>query len=133
MCAESICPSLCKEHCTAVVNLGVHLQNKHATPAAVRKQIIQQLSHFPTTASGAVELPEQPAWPIEELGTLRDSSKCQTCEFITVSTDAIRQHCKKDTSKRGRMRKASCFTLSKYRRFSVAEGAEILHCSLRCS
>lgn len=63
---------VCKEHCTAVVNLDVHLRDQHATPAAVRKQVIQQLSHFPTTAPGAVELPEQPAWPIEELGTPRD-------------------------------------------------------------
>jgi hypothetical protein len=86
---------VCKEHCTAVVNLDVHLRDQHATPAAVRKQILQQLSNFTITAPGEVELPEQPAWPIKELGTPRKGFKCKTCEFITVSTDAIRKHCKK--------------------------------------
>jgi hypothetical protein len=49
---------VCKEHRTAVVNLNVHLRDQHATPAAIRKQIVERLSNFTTTAPSAVELPE---------------------------------------------------------------------------
>jgi hypothetical protein len=109
---------VCKEYYTAVVNLDVHLRDQHAIPAAVRKQIIQQLSHFPTTVPGTVELPEQPAWPIEELGTQRDGLMCKTCEFITVSTDAIRKHCKKKT--------LACVDVWEKRAVSLCQSPDVL-------
>jgi hypothetical protein len=81
---------ICKQHCTVVVNLDVHLRDQHATPAVLRKQIIEQLCNFTTTNPRAVKLLEQPAQPIQELGMPYNGFKCTTCEFITVSSDAIR-------------------------------------------
>jgi hypothetical protein len=76
---------VCKQHRTAVVNLDVHLRDQHATPAVLQKQIIEQLCNFTTTNLRAVKLLEQPAQPIQELGTPHDGFKCTTCEFITVA------------------------------------------------
>jgi hypothetical protein len=86
---------VCKQHRTAVVNLNVYLRDQHATPAALRKQIVEQLYNFTTTNPRAVKLPEQPTQPIEELGTPHDGFKCTACEFITVSNNAMRKHCNK--------------------------------------
>jgi hypothetical protein len=86
---------VCKQHCTAVVNLNAHIRDQHATPAALRKEIVERLRDFPTADPGEVELPEQPAWPIQELGTPLNGFKCKTCGFTTVNNDAVRKHCKK--------------------------------------
>jgi hypothetical protein len=44
----------------------------------------------------AIELPEPPLCPVEELGSPLDGLKCKTCDYITTNTNAIRMHCKKD-------------------------------------
>ncbi|KAF1922226.1 uncharacterized protein M421DRAFT_427146 [Didymella exigua CBS 183.55] len=59
---------VCKQHYTAVVSLDAHLRKYHAASAALRRQILD-----------AIELPEEPAQPIEELGKPLDGAQCETC------------------------------------------------------
>jgi hypothetical protein len=54
------------------------------------------LSGSATVNPSTVQLPEQPARLIEELGAALDGFKCNSCDFITISDDAIRKHCKKE-------------------------------------
>jgi hypothetical protein len=75
---------VCKQHCTGVVNLDKHLLEQHATSAKLRKEIVQHFAHYERTGPRAVELPEQPADPIEELGTPLAGLCCRTCYFLTV-------------------------------------------------
>ena len=89
---------VCKTHCTAVVNLDTHLRDQHHTPVKLRKVIVKQFSQFSQTAPDAIELPEQPASVVEELGTPLDGFKCRTCEFVTINSDSMRKHCKKNHS-----------------------------------
>jgi hypothetical protein len=59
---------VCKQHCTAVVNLNTHLREQHATPAKLRERIIEHFSKYDVAEPKDAKLPEQPADPIEELG-----------------------------------------------------------------
>lgn len=86
---------VCKQHCTGVINLDKHLREQHAAPAKLREEIVEQFRHLSRTDPHTVELPEQPAWPIKELGSPLNGFKCTTCSFITLNTDSIRKHCKK--------------------------------------
>lgn len=86
---------VCKEHHTAVVNLDTHLLQHHSVPAATRKQVVQRFSCFTPVDPAEIELPDQPAQPIEELGKPLDGLQCKTCGSTTVSKDAMRMHCKK--------------------------------------
>lgn len=86
---------VCKEHCTAVVNLNTHLLQHHNVPTATRKQIVKRFSHFATVSPAEIELPEEPAQPIDELGEPLDALQCKTCRFITVNKDIMRIHCNK--------------------------------------
>jgi hypothetical protein len=87
---------VCKQHCTAVANLNTHLRDQHATPVLLRKQIVAQFQPFAIVNPSTVTLPEQPAWPIQELGTPLDGLRCKTCDFITINKAVLRIHCKKD-------------------------------------
>jgi superfamily II DNA helicase RecQ len=86
---------VCKQHCTGVINLDKHLREQHATPAKLRKEIVERFRHLSRTDPHTVELPEQPAWPIKELGSPLNGFKCTTCSFITLNTDSMRKHWKK--------------------------------------
>ena len=86
---------VCKEHCTRLINLDTHLREQHATPAKLRKEIVERFRHLSRTDPHTVTLPEQPAWPIEELGSPLDGFTCTTCSFITPNTDSMRKHWKK--------------------------------------
>ncbi len=86
---------VCKEHRTAVVNLNTHLLQHHNVPTATRKQIVERFSHFATVSPAEIELPEEPAQPIDELGEPLDALQCKTCRFITVNKDIMRIHCNK--------------------------------------
>lgn len=85
---------VCKQHRTGVVNLDRHLREQHATPIAQRRQVIERFSCFATIEPSAVELPEQPARIIEELGTPLDGLLCRTCSFITVNRSNMKTHCR---------------------------------------
>jgi hypothetical protein len=85
---------VCKQHCTGVVNLDTHLLQHHNTDAATRRQIIDRFAHVTTVDPRQVELPEEPARPIEELGAPLGALRCKTCRKVTVNTDAMRKHCK---------------------------------------
>jgi hypothetical protein len=87
---------VCKQHRTGVVNLNKHLLEHHATPAALRGEIVERFIHFARTEPNAVELPEPPAHPIEELGSPLDGLKCKTCDFVTINTNRLRMHCRKN-------------------------------------
>jgi hypothetical protein len=91
---ESFSVLVCKQHCTGVINLDKHLREQHATPAKLRKEIVERFKHVSRTDSHRIELPEQPAWPIEELGSPLDGFKCTTCSFITLHIDSMRKHWK---------------------------------------
>lgn len=119
---------VCKEHRTAVVNLDTHLLQHHNVPTATRKQIVERFNHFATVIPDDIELPEEPAQPIDELGEPLDALQCKTCRFVTVNKDTMRIHCKKTTSKHGKERKAYSITLSKYRAFFAAGAAKIFYC-----
>jgi hypothetical protein len=87
---------VCKQHCTAVVNLNTHLREQHATPAKLRKRIIEYFSRHNMAELKDVKLLEQPADLIEELGLLLHGLKCKICDFITVNINVMRTHCKKN-------------------------------------
>jgi hypothetical protein len=87
---------ICKQHCTAVVNLNTHLRDKHTTTPALRRYIVEEFSNFTVIEPTAVKLPEQPARALKELGTPSNGLKCKICEYLTISSDAIRKHCKKN-------------------------------------
>lgn len=85
-----------KQHCSGVVNLDKHLLEQHTTPAKVRKEIVQRFAHCERKDPKNIELPEQPAKLIEELGTPLDGLCCKTCLFLTVDKSMIRKHLKKN-------------------------------------
>lgn len=87
---------VCKDHRTGVVNLDTHLLQHHHVPAATRREIVERFRHYTLTEPNDVELPDEPAMPIEELGAPVDALQCRTCALVTVSKDKLRQHCKKD-------------------------------------
>lgn len=72
-----------------MVNLNKHLFEQHATPAKVRKKIVQHFAHCEKIDPKDVELPEQPADPIEELGTPLDGFGCTRCSFLTVNINIL--------------------------------------------
>ncbi|KAH6625935.1 hypothetical protein C7974DRAFT_473178 [Boeremia exigua] len=86
---------VCKQHCTAVVSLDAHLCKHHAASAALRRQILERFSQFKTVALSAIELLDEPAQPLDELGEPLDGAQCKTCSWITVNKDEMRRHCKK--------------------------------------
>jgi hypothetical protein len=86
---------VCKQHCTAVVNLNTHLREQQATPAKLRGRIIEHFSRYDVTELKDVKLLEQPADLIEELGLPLHGLKCKTCDFITVNINVMRTHCKR--------------------------------------
>ena len=87
---------VCKQHCSGVVNLDKHLLERHATPANVRKEILQRFARCERLDPKDVELPEQPAQPIKELGAPLDRLCCKTCSFLTVDKSVLRKHLKKN-------------------------------------
>ncbi|CAO2655088.1 Nn.00g101520.m01.CDS01, partial [Neocucurbitaria sp. VM-36] len=50
---------------------------------------------FSTVEPSEIELPEQPAAPIQELGVPLNGLKCRACSFITVNTGNMKTHCRK--------------------------------------
>lgn len=85
---------ICKQHCTGVINLNTHLLQHHNTDATTRRQIINRFSHIATVDTNQIELPEEPALPIEELGAPLNALRCKACTKITINADAMRKHCK---------------------------------------
>jgi hypothetical protein len=73
------------------VNLDKHLLEQHTTPARLRKEIVQHFAHYERTDLRAIELPEQPAGPIKELGTPLAGLCCKTCCFLTVNLTNMRR------------------------------------------
>ncbi|KAL1640737.1 hypothetical protein SLS61_010232, partial [Didymella pomorum] len=57
--------------------------------------VVEHFSSFSTVNPAEIELPDEPAQPIDELGEPLDGLQCETCSFITVNKDAMRMHCKK--------------------------------------
>jgi hypothetical protein len=52
---------VCRQHRSGVVNLNRHLLEQHATPAQVRKAVIQRFAQYKRVDPKNVKLPEQPA------------------------------------------------------------------------
>jgi superfamily II DNA helicase RecQ len=86
---------VCKQHRTGVVNLDRHLREQHGTPIAQRRQVLEHFAQFSVVDPSTVELPEEPAALIPELGAPLSGMQCRACSFITVNTSSIKTHCRK--------------------------------------
>ena len=62
----------------------------------MRQHITKQFGCFKTVPPSAVENPDEPAQPIEELGEPLDGVQCKACSWITTNKDQMRMHCKKN-------------------------------------
>lgn len=91
---------VCKDHRTGVLNLDTHLLQYHNVRAAARRKVVERFQHLALTPPKDIDLPDEPAQPIEELGAPLDALQCSTCPFLTVSKDAIRIHCRKEHDQR---------------------------------
>ena len=85
---------VCKQHCTAIINLDRHLQEQHKTLVVVRRQIVRYFLPLPTLNPSAIELLEQPAWLVQELGAPLDGMKCKACSFITINRGNMKTYYK---------------------------------------
>jgi hypothetical protein len=63
-----------KQHYTAVLSLDAHLCKYHAASAMLRRQILGRFGLFGSVAPSAIELPDELAQPIEELGEPLDGA-----------------------------------------------------------
>ena len=115
---------VCKQHCTGVINLDKHLSAEHRTPAKVRKEIIQRFAHYERKDPKEIELPEQPAQPIEELGTPLDGFGCKTCEFLTININILRMHLKKNHQQAWKGEKSDLFHAIKVQTFFNSGGLQ---------
>lgn len=101
-CAEIFCfledygVLVCKQHRTAIINLGKHLSQHHNVPASTRRQVVDCFSRLKPLDPAKIKLPEEPAQPIEELGRPLTGLQCKKCGFVTINKDQIRMHCKKN-------------------------------------
>jgi hypothetical protein len=75
---------VCREHQTAVVDFDTHLLQHHNVPAATRKQVVEQFRQSTPVDPSEIELPDEPAQLIEELGKPLDGLQCKTCRFTTT-------------------------------------------------
>jgi hypothetical protein len=87
---------VCKEHRTAIINVDKHLSQHHALPAALRRPLVEHYSQYETVNPTAIELPEQPADPIDALGPPLEGLQCKACGYITTNSNKLRMHCKKE-------------------------------------
>jgi len=115
---------VCKEHCTGVVNLDKHLLEQHATPAALRKEVVAQFAQHERTDPRAIKLPEQPAQPITELGQPLVGLCCKTCCFLTVNTNVMRVHLKKEHQQGWKGEKSDKFESVKVQTFFNSGGLQ---------
>jgi len=67
---------VCKQHGTGVINLDRHLREQHGAPIAVRRQVVDYFSRYTIIDLKDIELPAQPASPIQELSTPLDALAC---------------------------------------------------------
>jgi hypothetical protein len=104
-CAEILCfleehrVLICKQHQTAVVNLDTHLFHYHHVPASIRRQVVDCFSRLKPLDPAEVRLPDKPAKAIAELRKPLTGLRCKACRYITINTNALRKHCKKDYQK----------------------------------
>jgi superfamily II DNA or RNA helicase len=87
---------VCRQHRTAVINLEKHLRQQHAVSLQQRRQIVQHFNELALVSPDAVELPEEPATPFDELGQPLDGLQCRTCRWRTTNANRMRMHCKKN-------------------------------------
>ncbi|KAF1934619.1 hypothetical protein EJ02DRAFT_516885 [Clathrospora elynae] len=87
---------VCKQHATAVQNVGVHLRDHHTVTRQARQLITERFKGLHIKGPKDVELPAPLGLPIEELGLPRDGFQCEEedCYFITIHVDGLRKHCK---------------------------------------
>ena len=129
-CADILCfladfrVLVCKQHCSGVVNLDKHLLERHATPANVRKEILQRFARCERLDPKDVELPEQPAQPIKELGAPLDRLCCKTCSFLTVDKSVLRKHLKKNHQQAWKGEKSELFDSVKVQTFFRGGGLQ---------
>jgi hypothetical protein len=68
---------VCKEHCTGVQNVDVHLRSQHAAvSSAERKAVVNYYRRLPVTAPQDIQLPPPLSAPIKQLGELQDAFQC---------------------------------------------------------
>jgi hypothetical protein len=115
---------VCKQHCSGVVNLNKHLLEQHATPAKVRKEIIQHFAHCERIDPKDVKLPEQPAQLIQELGTPLDGLSCKTCYFLTTDKSVLRKHLKKNHQQAWKSDKSEFYESVKVQTFFRSGGLQ---------
>lgn len=115
---------VCRQHGSGVVNLDNHLSKQHATPAKVRKEIIQHFAYCKKREPKDIELPEQPADPLEELGMPLDGFGCKICSFLTVNIDIMRMHLKRNHQQAWKGEKSALFDSVKVQTFFRSGGLQ---------
>jgi hypothetical protein len=113
---------ICKQHRTGALNLDRHLREQHGTLIAQRRQVL--VAQYATIEPSAVELPEQPAAPIQELGVPLDGMKCRACSFITVNTGNMKNHCRKSHQLSWTDDKSTLYESVKVQTFFSGEGLQ---------
>jgi hypothetical protein len=88
------------------------------------KRFFQHFAHYKRTDSRAVELPEQPADPIEELGTALAGLCCKTCCFNTVNPSVMRIHLKRNHQQAWKGGKSELFQSVKVQTFFSSGGLQ---------
>jgi len=101
-CAEMLCfledyrVLICKQHQTGVVNLDTHLLHHHHVPASTRRQVVDCFRRLKPLDPAEVKLPDEPAKAIAALGKPLTRLQCKACGHITINTNILRKHCKKE-------------------------------------
>ena len=88
------------QHALKPTAISRHLDIKHKTPLALRKQVDQYIQGFPFTYNHtSVPLPYDGSAP-QPIIPIVDGFVCQDCAKKSVSQDAIRKHGNKTYSKK---------------------------------
>jgi hypothetical protein len=97
---------------------------QHGTPATLRKEIVRRFAYHKMTDPRAVKLPEQPANPIEELGTPLVGLCCKTRSFLTVNLNVMRIHSKKPNQQAWKGKVSELFRSVKVQTFFSSGGLQ---------
>jgi hypothetical protein len=97
---------------------------QHATPATLRKEIVQRFAQDERIEPSSIELPEQPAQAIKELGKPLGGLCCKTCRFLTVNTNVMRMHLKREHQQAWKGKKSALYESVKVQTFFNGGGLQ---------
>jgi len=93
---------ICRQHCTAVLNVTTHLQQHHATTSKDRRRIVQHFEGLQLSTPDEIIPPPPGRLPLKELGDSQNAFQCthfdpitgDSCNKITINLEGLRMHCK---------------------------------------